>query len=71
MNKKHFIAGVIAGGFVGWTLGIIQGYTSGLDWCVEIGLKVLDLNNIDLGIKEDLLKQGVQMFKQQISNWLG
>ena len=48
---------------IGFSLGAAQS----LDMCIDIGLRLLELNQIEINIDEETIKQGIHNYQNRIA----
>jgi len=72
MNKTRKILSlmIIFSLLIGIAIGFGLGELRGVDWCVSKGLKFLEVQNISIGVNEDMLQNKINIYKGFVNQFL-
>lgn len=63
--RKAIVIAIIFG-ILGLIIGFVVGQAQAISFCVETGLKVLELNNISIEVNKELIKTAFFQYKNNI-----
>ena len=69
-EKAKIIIAIIISGLIGYGIGVSMGYGQALDFCVDVGFRLLENNGIDIGLDKVEIYKAVARYKIAIGSFI-
>ena len=70
MKKREIFLISIIFLIVGFLIGLMIGEYKSLDWCIEKGMKILELNKIEINVDKSLIISAINSHRGAVGGWL-
>ena len=68
-KREVFMIGLIFL-IIGFMLGMLIGVYKTLNQCIEIGIKILKLNKIEINVNKEIILEAITSHKGALESWL-